>query len=104
MSEAFDILIKLGIVLAVLGGIWWMLQPKWTIRLVVDQGGLRSQRGVASRRLAEIEEFIDNHVEVNHRLTVFAHRDPGGYWKVWFRGKSDAGLQQRIRNFFASSL
>ena len=55
-----DIIIKIGIVGAVLAAIWWILQPKWSIRVVVDANGVRSQRGIASRRVSAVKDFFEN--------------------------------------------
>ena len=102
--DIVDIVIKAVVGAVIVVGVWWMLQPKWTIRVVVDAQGVRQHRGLAKRRVGDVIEFFNNDVRIDNKLVVFARREAGGYLRIWFRGSAEQSVRQRIRNYLIAVL
>ena len=99
MSLEFDMLLKIGIVAAVLFVVWKVLQPKYNLKIVVNAGTVQEIQGVAKGKQAELTEFLEKDLATSNRFVIFGQRQANGRLQLRFRGQVDVGKQQQIRNY-----
>ena len=89
------------VVLGIAGWLAWSaLGRRYALRIVLDEEGVRSHRGLAKARQSEVIEFLERHVAVEGRAVILGVPVQGGKLRLHFRGKIHSGSQQQIRNFF----
>ena len=94
------------VVAAVILGLvlWRVLSPSHRIRIVIDPTGVRSHRGLPASRERTVLEFLENEVELDRKITIYADRAADGRLQLLIRGRIMASVKQRIRNLLIAEL
>ena len=103
-NRSGDWIFKL-IIFAVLGYFGWLfLKPSHAIQIHFRTDGNHQFKGLTTGQQAKLVDFLSEQPDRPNNLKIYADRNQNGRLKITFPGNIDAGLQQRIRNFFLNSL
>lgn len=95
-----DSLIKLSVVALISNVIWRAMRPQYSIKIVIDEQGVKHHEGLPKAHQRNVVEFFEKHISVSGKVTICARRQPNGYLRLDFKGQVDPGTQQQIRNFW----
>ena len=95
--------LRLLIVAVVGGGAWWALRPRYLLKIVVNRGSVKIHCGAAKAWSAELMDLLRG-LPLQGKVTILGVRDAQGRTRIAFRGRIDAGMRQRIRNYLKSKL
>ena len=92
-------LIKLAAIMLIGYVVWRAMRPRYTVKIVVDEQGIKHHEGLPKACERTVLEFIEKNLSPEGKVTICASRQPNGYLRLDFRGQLDSGTRQRIRNF-----
>ncbi len=93
------VFIKLAAVVGIAYVAWRVMRPRYAMKIVMDENGIKHHEGLAKRQEKQVLEFLREQVQPVRKLTIYGARHPNGYFRLVFKGQIDPGTQQRIRNF-----
>lgn len=94
-----DKLITILVLAAAAFIVWEMLRPKYSLRIRVEGGCVKSHTGVAQGQLKRVIEFLEHDLATEGNFTILGARGQRGALHISFRGDIDQGTAQQIRNF-----
>ena len=94
--DLFLVLVGAGVVGLLL---WRVYRPRYRVKIVLDESGVRHHQGLAQAQQQRVIGFLQEHIAAEGKLTIYVAREPSGRMRVDCRGAIDPGTQQQIRNF-----
>jgi len=90
--------IRLLVLAAIVGFVWWVLQPRYNFTILYHDGEVRIT-GLPQVQHANISRFLREDISLRRKVTIRGLRTRSGRLTVRFRGRIDIATKQRIRNF-----
>lgn len=99
--NSFVGVLMVGFVLFVL---WRAMNPRWQFKVVVSENAVAMVRGLPVSSRSKLESFFSQDLKCSAKLVMTGRRERDGRLVLWIQGTDDAGVKQRIRNFFIANL
>lgn len=97
----FLFFIRIAVFALVVYVVWRMLRPRYAVRIVMDEHGIKHHVGLSKAQERKVLEFLQEQMP-DGKLTIYAEREPNGYLRLNIRGHITPGMRQRVRNFLNS--
>ncbi|MCA8998657.1 MAG: hypothetical protein KDA80_16780 [Planctomycetaceae bacterium] len=88
----------LGVGASILYAIWRSTRPRPEIEISLQGGKILAMHGLPSRVSSQIEGLFSEDQHRSQRVAICGYRMPDRRLTFTFRGVSDRGVQQQIRN------
>jgi hypothetical protein len=97
-------LIQIVVVAIVAYIVWRLMQPKYPIRIVMENRRVEHHEGLPKAQEGSVLAFLRNDLECDARLVISAARRPNGGLLLDIKGPIEPGKRQQIRNFLNTML
>ena len=100
----FGLALRVGIIVAIIALIIWILRGIDPIRIVVSSGKIRRSRGLSEAEVRKLDEFFEQEFILSEDFVIKGNRDEQGRITLDFSQNCHAEDAQRIRNFVTNEL